>query len=500
MSVLTWEVRDGALVPTLDTGESVIWAPQRGSQEIVLSAPIFELLYTGNRGLGKSVLMLMDFGQEIGKWGDAWRGLILRRYHRDLEDIIALAKRFFPRIWPMSTFNEAKSVWQWPDGERLYFRHALRDADYYRFHGQQYAFIGFEELTTWPNDTLYRRLMSCCRAAKPGMPRKYRANCNPLGPGHGWVKERFQLPVLGNRIVGKVITEREEIELDGVVREVTLERVAVRGDLRENKVLLHADPTYMLKLKQAATSEAELAAWYHGDWDAPTGGYFEGAWSAKHNVVPNIPFQLLAETGWSLNRSYDHGQSKPFSVGWWAESNGEPIEVAGKVLGEIKGDLFRVNEWYGCEPRKPNSGLRLSTAEIARGILEREEDMGLRFRPGPADVGAPDPNDPEKTVASEFARHGVQWVTPDKSKGSRKDGWQQLAERMRDARPDLEGHRERPGLFACERCVDFRRTIPALPRDAKDADEVDSASEDHQADDARYRVRVKKRALKSRAW
>jgi hypothetical protein len=48
--------------------------------------------------------------------------------------------------------------------------------------------------------------------------------------------------------------------------------------------------------------------------------------------------------------------------------------------------------------------------------------------------------------------------------------------------------RDRPGLYVFENCRDFIRTVPPIPRDPKDADDVDTDAEDHAADDARYRV------------
>ena len=47
---------------------------------------------------------------------------------------------------------------------------------------------------------------------------------------------------------------------------------------------------------------------------------------------------------------------------------------------------------------------------------------------------------------------------------------------------------ERPGLFVFESCRHFLRTVPTLPRDAKDPDDVDTLAEDHIGDETRYRI------------
>ena len=50
--------------------------------------------------------------------------------------------------------------------------------------------------------------------------------------------------------------------------------------------------------------------------------------------------------------------------------------------------------------------------------------------------------------------------------------------------------REDPGLFIFKgRCEQFKRTVPVLPRDEKDLDDVDTDAEDHISDEARYVIR-----------
>ncbi len=48
----------------------------------------------------------------------------------------------------------------------------------------QNSWIGFEELTNWATDECYKLMISCNRSTHKGIPLKYRATCNPAGPGH----------------------------------------------------------------------------------------------------------------------------------------------------------------------------------------------------------------------------------------------------------------------------------------------------------------------------
>jgi hypothetical protein len=47
--------------------------------------------------------------------------------------------------------------------------------------------------------------------------------------------------------------------------------------------------------------------------------------------------------------------------------------------------------------------------------------------------------------------------------------------------------REQAGLFVFDTCKQFLETVPAIPRDERDLDDVDTDAEDHIADESRYR-------------
>jgi hypothetical protein len=313
--------------------------------------------------------------------------------------------------------------------------------------------------------------------------------------GHSWVKHRWRLPVGQDRMFGEVITD--SLDKNG---DVEPPRVAVHGHIQENHVLLYADPGYIARIRSAARNHAELEAWLNGSWDIVAGGMFDDVWDRNVHVLPDIPLGMIPE-GWRIDRSYDHGQSRPFSVGWWAESNGEPIKVNNRLYGAVRGDLFRIAEWYGWTG-EPNTGARLLSSEIAKGILEREEQWGIRGRVkiGVADGSIFDHYEPGLSVVGEMRKQGLDWYAADKSSGSRKQGWQQIRERMKASFPGEEGVREEAGLFILESCDQFLRTVPVLPRSDRDLDDVDTDAEDHIADEVRYRVRFKTRRIRRGSW
>jgi hypothetical protein len=196
-----------------------------------------------------------------------------------------------------------------PDGEKLFFRHFERPADYYSYHGHAYPWIAWEELTTWPDDKCYKSMMSCARSTIVGVPITVRATTNPYGIGHNWVKSRFRLPVPPNKKVGKII-------YDSVDQDDKPEppRVAIHGDLNENKILLHSNPDYIDRIRASARNNSELQAWLYGSWDIVAGGMFDDIWCDYRDKIV-VPRFEIPKT-WRIDRSFDWGSSKPFSVGW----------------------------------------------------------------------------------------------------------------------------------------------------------------------------------------
>lgn len=443
-----------------------------------MACPIYEVLYEGTRGPGKTDALLMDFAQHCGVgWGSDWRGVLFRRTFPELSDVIAKSTKWFSQIFPKAVYNKADHTWTWPTGEQLLLRHMKSEDDYWSFHGHAYPWIGWEELTTWPTDKCFKVMMSCSRSTRPGMPRKVRATTNPYGIGHNWVKGRYRLPFARS----KIIAEPNEPM-----------RVAIHGNIRENQILLQADPDYINRLKGAARNPNELKAWIDGSWDIVAGGMFDDVWNSEIHVLPSIPWRMIPNS-WRVNRSFDWGSSKPFSVCWWAESSGESINVEGRKIGGVPGDLIMIKEWYGWNGQR-NEGSRMLASEIAAGIKDRERDWNAqnRVRPGPADSSIYDKEN-GTSIAGDMQKKGVLWEHADKGPGSRKQGWEMMRRMMFGSRTNPDGTpRENPGFFITADCPQFMETVPVLPRSDKDPDDVDTDAEDHIADACRYRVRRRK--------
>lgn len=477
-------------------GKLVTWAPQAGSQEEFMRCPLFEVLFHGTRGPGKTDSLLMDFAQHVGQgFGAAWRGVLFRETYPQLADVVAKSERWFRQIFPGANFNRARMAWEFETGEVLMFRHMRKPETYWNYHGHEYPWIGWEELTNWADDRCYKSMFSCCRSSTPGVPRKVRATTNPYGVGHNWTKERFRL----HGAWWKTIITLDSKDLEGNIEPP---RAAIHGHLRENKILLAADPNYAQTIAAAAQNKAMAKAWLDGRWDVVAGGMFDDVWNNDRNAIGRFDVPRT----WRIDRAFDWGSSAPYSVGWYAQSDGSDLRLRdGRVMSTVRGDVFRIGELYGWTG-KANEGLRELATEVAVKVVEFEiargwreiHGRGNRVLPGPADsaiystengksIGA----DMEKTVRVEGTVFpGVKWTRADKRPGSRVSGWEQMRNMIKAATPKPGTIRENPGLFVVEdENPQFLRTVLSLPRDKKNLDDVDTDAEDHIADEVRYRVR-----------
>lgn len=508
---------------------NVIWQPHEGSQTIVLELGVNDILYCGTRGPGKTDAQLMRFRSNVGRgYGNFWRGVIFDREYKNLDDLVTKSKRWFYALQDGAEWLSSNSSykWVWPTGEELLFRSVSKLDDYWAYHGHEYPFLGWNELTKYPMMDIFERMYSVNRSGfdpekntprlegnnyvaewnarypgghylgrpfmagdyetqdgrpLPPIPLEMFATCNPLGPGHNWVKRRFIDVAAYGQIVEKktkVLDPKSKQEI-----EVTRTQCAIFGHHSENPNL---DPIYLAGLK-TTSNENERKAWNDGDWDIVAGGAFDDVYTKAVHVLP----RFKVPKGWTVDRAFDWGSSHPFSVGWFAECNGEEATLLdGRTICPPPGTLIQIGEIYGTKEIGSNVGLKLSAKEVALRIKAYETELisngwvSGKIYSGPADNQINDVvENSTDTIAKKMADEGINWERSDKSPGSRKIGMQLVRDRF-----EASTNKEGPGLYFMVNCVASISTIPVLPRDKDKIDDVDTSAEDHPYDMTRYRV------------
>lgn len=430
----------------------VIWQPLPGSQRRFMTCPFYEVLLEGNRGGGKTDALLMDFAQMVGRgYGEDWRGVIFRLTYPQLQDVISKSLKWFRRIFPGAKYNASKNVWTFATGEQLYFRFGDSADDYWNYHGHAYPFLGFEELTNWKDASFYEAMLSTCRSSNPDVPRWVRATTNPFGKGHSWVKERFQIG-----------TVKPEVPFGPVGKE----RLYIHSNLHENTVLMSADPDY-IKTLEGLKEPARRAAWLDGSWDINIGTFFAEVWSSAAVVDP---FPIPAQ--WKVWKAMDWGYSRPYCVLWLAMNE--------------EGVIFVWRELYGIDQDQPNVGSKEDAAKLAgkiKALEKHDERFGYEYRMNLADPSIFAKTGTSSSIGSIFRANGVVWQPAWNAKGSRVLGWQQIVYLLSTGR-----------LKIFKTCKNLIRTLPQLPPDDNNPEDIDTETEDHAADALRYGVMRKRRA------
>ena len=88
-------------------------------------------------------------------------------------------------------WRDADKTWRFPSGATLTFGYLEVEKQKYRYQSSAFQFIGFDELTQFP-ESQYRYLFSRLRRLEgTHIPLRMRSGSNPGGMGHEWVKRRF---------------------------------------------------------------------------------------------------------------------------------------------------------------------------------------------------------------------------------------------------------------------------------------------------------------------
>lgn len=449
---------------------SVIWQPQPGPQTALVTCPVTEVFFGGARGGGKTDSSLGDWLLHSDMYKQYAIGVFFRRKFKQLEEVIARAKTLFKPLG--AKYNESKAEFTMPGGARLKFRYLERDSDAEEYQGHAYTRIYIEEATNFPSAKPINLLRGTLRPTHPGIPCGMRLTGNPGGPGHHWVKERYIAP---NPAGYEVLWEEFTSPFDGST--IRMDRVFIPSKLTDNRKLLDGDPMYVGRLHQAG-SAALVKAWLEGNWDIIDGVFFDNFDSEVHVLTQAMKRDrriIVPENALRFG-AFDWGSAKPFSMGWYAVSDGR--------WGLPAGALFKYREWYGSTG-KSNEGLRLTCEQIADGILAREgwrtrSQELVRYRAADPAVFKQDGG------PSQAERMLIRGCGMQRADNSRVTGWDQVRHRLNGEVDELGIPLGEPMLYFDESCEDTIRTFESLQTDEDKPEDCDTEQEDHAADETRY--------------
>jgi hypothetical protein len=455
-------------------------------QQAFINSPCEETLYGGARGGGKTYAVILDWLIHSDAHGKFARGIVFRRSLVELEDFIEALRDV---LEPLGyKWQESKKTIVSPKGAKLRCRYLDSDADAALYQGHAYSRIYIEEIGNFPAEAPIKKLLGALRppfAKGPPIRCQLKATANPGGPGQTWVKKRYIDPA-------PAVTPFAVRSKKGTLRY----RVFIPAKLQDNPHLMENDPEYEDRLGDVGSPEL-VRAWLEGDWDSVVGQYFSEFNREKH-VIPTVP----VPSHWKIRyRSMDWGSARPYCILWFAVGDGTMLP--GVEMRIPRGALIVYREVYGWNG-DANQGAKQHASEVGNIIVRAEsgEDLlssvravsfgGVRLNDHDlvdrenADLNRIDPatyaTNGGPSIAEELARSGAWFKRADNRRVAGvgpMGGWDQVRKR-------LKGDGDAPMLFIMDCCTHLIRTLPLLPADPNNQDDVDSSGEDHAADTLRY--------------
>ena len=412
--------------------KNVIFAPNEGPQTEFLAASETDVLYGGAAGGGKSYAMLVDPLRYAHR--AAHRALIIRRSMPELRELIDKSRELYPKAFPGCKYREVEKLWNFPSGAKVEFGFLERDADVYRYQGQAYSWIGFDEITHLPTEFSWNYLASRLRTTDSEITPYMRCTANPGGVGAHWVKNRYILPSdPDTSFIGK----------DGLTRKFIPARL-------EDNPYLATDGRYEQMLKALPPTQRKQLL--EGNWDVNEGAAFT-EFNIENHVIP--PFQIPIH--WDRVKGVDYGYASESACIWAA-------------IDPSDGTLIVYRELYKKGLTGEDLGYKITEMEVedpfsVQGVL----DTAAWARTGTTGP----------TVGETLVRQGHKLRRADKN---RIQGKIQIHEYLR-LQPS-----GRPRLQIFSSCPSLIRELQSIPLDKSNPEDVNTHAPDHAYDALRYLI------------
>ena len=426
-------------VQELVKNQEVIFQPNDGPQTSFLASSEREVFYGGARGGGKSYAMLVDPLRYCHK--AQHRALLIRRSMPELRDMITHSQRLYSRAFKGARWREQEKEWRFPSGARIEFGYAENMTDVLRYQGQSYTWIGVDELPQYPTPDVYNFLRSSLRSVDPEIPVFMRATGNPGNIGSQWVKEMFVDPSEPNKAFNVAIDTPTGVK--------KISRRFIPAKLQDNPYLMQTDDYYIML---ASLPEVQRKQFLEGDWSA-----FENSSFPEFNKTTHVVDPFDIPRGWSRFRAADWGYSSNACCLWFAI--------------DWDNNLWIYRELYTK---------KITADEFARKVLEAEQGEFMRYGVLDSSTWARR-GDVGPSIAETMIQEGCKWRPSDRSPKSRINGKLEIHKRLKVHEKDNE-----PTLKIFSNCVNLIRTLPLLPLDKNNPEDVDTDAEDHAYDALRY--------------
>lgn len=428
--------------------KKVIWKPYPGPQTDFLAATEDEVLFSGGRGRGASDCLLVDPLRYCSK--AKFVGLLIRRTMPELRDIISRAKVLYPKIYPGVKWKEMEKIFFFPSGAKIEFGYCESMDDAMRYLGQEYCWLGVDELTQYGDEKIIDSIIPSLRSSDPTIPISIRFTTNPSGPGRRWVAERFIDAGPVNTRITLTYNYGTEDEPELYIRT----RRWIHGTMKDNGSL---GAKYKAQLA-AIPDPVRREQWMNGGWDLDDDSAFPDFKKELHVIEPfPIP------NSWRKLRGCDWGYGSLAACLWLAIDYDKNVYV--------------YREFTANGPKNPD---KLTADKFAAKVLELERNENVQYGYLDSSVWSTR-GEVGETVADTMMKMGCRWIPSDRSNGSRVAGKLLFHNYLA---PDPLTKKPRIKIFST--CKTLIKELSSLSLDAKNTEDVDTRKDDHLWDSLRY--------------
>jgi hypothetical protein len=359
----------------------------------------------------------------------------------ELREMIDKSRELYPQAFPGAKFREVEKLWNFPSGAKVEFGFLERDADVYRYQGQAYSWIGFDEITHLPTEFSWNYLASRLRTTDPTIQTYLRCTANPGGVGSHWVKNRYILPSEHNSsFLGN----------DGLTRKF------IPAKLEDNPYLAE-DGVYEQMLKSLPPIQRRQLL--EGNWDVAEGAAFVEFDPQDHIITP---FQLPVQ--WERVKGIDYGYASESCCLWG-------------TMDANDGTLIIYRELY----RKGLTGEELGSIITSMELEDPFSVSGVLDTAAWARTGTTGP-----TVGESLVRAGHKLRPADKNRVQGKIQIHEFLKVRENGRAKLQ-------IF--NTCPNLIRELQSIPLSKTNPEDVDTHASDHAYDALRYMIMSRPRIV-----
>lgn len=457
-------------------------------QRLLHASTARQIFYGGAAGGGKSVSLRWD-GVLFCLENPGCQVYLFRRTLPELRKThIDPIRAVFPDSLGLGKWHEEQKTFKFINGSAINMCYCEAEEDVKRYLSEEMHVVLIDEASTFtPTQIGFIKTRNRLGSWEPTkdkhrLPRFVMAS-NPGGPSHSMLKRTFI-----DAAPPETIFYDTNMRDPANPNDKGWESIYIPARMSDNKYI---DSAYRSSF--GALSSELARAYRDGDWNVVSGQAVHNLSETRHKLR-----QFTPPRHWTRFQVMDWGTAKPFSIGWYAVSDGGLLAAKGNYPERVipTGALVRYAELYGWAALNPefsgdpeDKGCRWLGSKVASAIIALEnkrDEPRIDYRVADGEMwaqrGGP-------SVISYFHDKDLYYRRAIKD---RKRNFQEILSRLAGNEDFSEDGVEEadPMLFVTENCIHFWRTVPTLTYDVTDPEKgPNTRQEDHVYDEVAYACR-----------